>query len=157
MKHNRKRVGGEMSGDAILAGEAGAIDETKAAGGDGIFGEECSDSAAAGFPRTGNVVTLCGFESTAEDFAEGFGEEILAVFVEAKEEVFHRRFVDGDQSGLGKEGGIEGFGATSGTADLQAARGEVRSHRIDKKRARIDDGFAFQIGWTRGCAGDRVK
>src|SRR2546421_10486418 len=107
MKHNRKRVGGEMSGDAILAGEAGAIDETKAAGGDGIFGEECSDSAAAGFPRTGNVVTLCGFESTAEDFAQRFGEEILAVFVEAKEEVFHWRFMDRDEFRRRKKRRIE--------------------------------------------------
>src|SRR2546421_11568387 len=107
MKHNRKRVGGEMSGDAILAGEAGAIDETKAAGGDGIFGEECSDSAAAGFPRTGNVVTLCGFESTAEDFAERFGKQVLAVLVEAKEEVFHLRFVNRDEFWHREKSGIE--------------------------------------------------
>src|SRR5437764_13489080 len=128
MEHNRERIGGEMSGDAVLASEAGAIDEAKTAGCDGVFGEKCPDSAAAGVPRAGNVVPLCRFESPAENFAQRFGEEILAVFVEPKDEFFHRGFVDGDQSGRGKEGGIEGFGATSGAADLQAARGEEGSH-----------------------------
>src|SRR5258706_11786489 len=96
-EHDRQRVSGEMSGDAILAGESGAIDEAKTTGCDGVFREKCPDSAAAGFPRAADVVALRRFESSPEDFAEGFGEKVLAVFIQAKEQVLHRRFVNRDE------------------------------------------------------------
>ena len=101
-------------------------------------------------------MALRGFEGFAHDFAERFGEKILAVFVEAEEEVFHRCFVHGHQFGRGEERRIERFCAACRPANLQAAPGEMSSRRIDKKRAGIDNRFAFQIDRTRCCAGDRV-
>src|SRR5258706_5183195 len=132
-----------MSRDAVLAGEPGAIDEAKTTGRDGVFREKCPDSAAAGFPRTADVVALRRFKSPPKDFAQRFGEKVLAVFIKTKEQVLHRSFVNRDEFSRREKRRIERIRSSRRPADLHAARGEVRSHRIDKKCPRIDDGFAF--------------
>jgi len=100
-KHDGEDVGGDVGGDAIFAAQARAIDEMEFAGRDGVFREKSADSAAAAFPGAGHIFSLRCLEGLAEDFAEGFGEEVLAVFVEAEEQVFHGRVVDGDEFWIG--------------------------------------------------------
>jgi len=127
----------------------------KTIGSDGVLAKKALTARPPASQEPGTVVA-CAVRMRGRGLCRGLGEKILAVFVEAEEEVFNWRLVNGDELGGERRRDRRSRRGGSGRWDSKPRQMRGGAHGVDEECAGIGDGFAFQIGGASGRASNRI-